>query len=106
MKEQLIEAARARSFKSQVTHPWNTPATSLFYYLWLCELKEWLIYYYDIWPQIEVSNAGLFPEVLPVKDGVFDISKRITIDKVFSKDERLQCFEVALFEALKLINES
>lgn len=68
-------------------------------------LQKWLRNNYNIWVNLEISNAGIFPEILEIKDGVINVDERVTINKVFSKNEYELALETGLLEALKLINE-
>lgn len=100
MKRELILLAKEKGFISpvigkSVEAEWSNKP---FYYLWMCELQEWLRDVYDIWVIVDFEDDS---EELYVyarnKNGnhLFDIYKNN-----FSYKEML---EIGLYEALNLI---
>ena len=83
-KEEIIKKASDLGFKSPIIgKSVNSTQDKPFYYLWLCELKLWLLLEYNLLIEIEWDSAYEIPDSNELADAIF----RITIVNICFKTE-------------------
>lgn len=110
MKNELIQLAAEKDFKSQFFHPEPLKYSDkepTRYYLWMCELQKWLRDIHNIHVRplgMDINETNKLEYVYGIL--VKDINRYILLGDFenrvkFSTHEK--AFEEGLFEALKLI---
>lgn len=104
MKEQIIQKAKQLGFVSKFFNdkPYKySGKEDLRYYLWLCELSQWLqdkhqVYTYPILLALMFPEQGWGFEV---------VGKGINTDEDINYNKQEQALEAGIFESLILIKE-
>ena len=68
------------------------------------ELQTWLREVYGIWVGLDISNAGIYPEIMTeTMEGSLDLENKVTLDKCYNKHEYETALEMGIYESLKTI---